>query len=255
MKGIYKITNLINAKVYVGQSQNLNSRKKSHFYWLNRDRHHNDYLQKSYNKYGKENFIFEMIEETENLDNRELYWINENGGLNSNFVYNLKTPLNNEFSDYVKVKLSKSMLGEKNPNYGNKWTEEQKKKSSKERKGKTLQERIGEERAKLTKEKMSNSQKGRKHTEETIEKIKQANIGEKNPSYGKGYRQLGEKNPMFGKPNKNRKPIIKYTKYGEKIKEYNFLSQVSEDGYNPSNVMMCANKKAKTSYGFIWEWK
>jgi group I intron endonuclease len=255
MKGIYKITNLKNKKVYIGQSQNLNNRKNNHFYWLEKNEHHNDYLQKAYNKYGKENFIFEILEESDDLNNRELYWINEYGGINSNSNYNLKDPLSKEWSDYVKVKQSKSMLGENNPNYGNRWTEEQKERMSKLKKGKTLEDLVGKQRSDLTKQKMSKSQKGRKHPEEVKEKIRQANIGKKNPAYGKGDRQLGEKNPMWGKPQKNRKPIIQYGKDGKKIKEYEFLSQVKDDGYNPSNVMQCANKKAKSSYGFIWEWK
>jgi hypothetical protein len=102
---------------------------------------------------------------------------------------------------------------------------------------------------------MSKSQKGRKHPEEVKEKIRQANIGEKNPAYGKGDRQRGEKNPMFGKPNKNRKQILQFTKSGELIREFEFLNQVKELGYNPSNVMYCANNKFKSSYGFIWKWK
>jgi group I intron endonuclease len=331
MKGIYKITNVINGKVYIGQSQNLINRKNNHFYWLGRNEHHNEYLQKAYNKYGEENFIFEVLEESDDLYNRELHWVNEYGGVNSKLNYNLKNPLTNEFSDYVKIKQSKNMLGKNNPNYGNRWDEEKKKKLSEERKGKTLEERIGKEKAELAKQKMSKSQTGRKHPKEVKEKIRQANIGENNPAYGKGYRQLGEKNPMWGKhlsneakdklrqfhlgkvvsdetrkkmsesaknrkkliseevkekirqanigennpaygkgyrqlgknnpmwgkPCSTRKPIQCFTKEGVLVKEYDFISQVKEDGFNPSNVMYCARgvKKYKTSGGFIWKFK
>jgi group I intron endonuclease len=255
MKGIYKIINQVNNKVYIGQTDRLNDRKREHFYRLERNEHHNEHLQKSYNKYGKEVFKFEIVELTENLDERELHWINENGGLNSKNIYNLKNPKTKEWSEYTKVKRSKSILGENNPNYGNRWSEEQKEKLSKTKKGKTLEDIIGVEKSKLVKEKMSKSQKGRKHPEEVKEKIRQANIGEKNPAYGKGDRQRGEKNPMFGKPNKNRKQILQFTKSGELIREFEFLNQVKELGYNPSNVMYCANNKFKSSYGFIWKWK
>lgn len=213
--------------------------------------------QKAYNKHGEESFVFEILEETDDLDNREIYFINEYGGINSYLNYNLKNPLTNEFSDYVKVKQSKTMTGENNPNFGNKWTDEMRQKLSNSKKGVTLEERLGKEKADLVKEKMRQSQTGRVHPEEVKEKIRQHNIGEKNPAYGMGDRQRGEKNPMFGKPAPNRKSILKLNENGEIVKEYEFLSQVKEDGFNPSNVMYCANgvKGYKKSKGFFWKWK
>jgi group I intron endonuclease len=257
MKGIYKITNLINNKVYIGQTYRLNEREREHLYRLERNEHHNEYLQKSYNKYGKDNFKFEIIELTGDLDDRELYWLNEYGGLNSNNTYNFKDPKTKKWSEYTKVKQSKSMLGENNPNFGKKWTDEQKEKASKSKKGKKLEDLIGEERAKLAKEKMSKSQKGRKHPEEVKEKIRQANIGENNPAYGMGDRQRGENNPMWGKPCNSRQPIQCFTKEGILVKEYDFISQVKEDGFGPSNVMYCARgaKNYKSVGGFIWKFK
>jgi group I intron endonuclease len=254
-KGIYKITNLKNNKVYIGQSENLNNREWNHFYWLGRGEHHNEHLQKSYNKYGRESFIFEVIEYTDDLDNRELHWINECGGVNSELNYNLKDPTSKEWSDYVRVKQSKKMLGENNPNFGNKWTDEQKEMLSKRRKGLTLEERIGVEKAKLAKQKMSKSQTGRKHPNDVKEKIRQANVGENNPAYGMGDRQRGDKNPMYGKPSSKRKPIQQFTKEGVFIKEYEFLSQVMDNGFNASNVCTVANGRLKSTGGFIWRYK
>ena len=63
MKGIYKITNLKNQKFYIGQSKDLNNREHNHFYQLERNEHHNEILQNSFNKHGKENFIFEVLED------------------------------------------------------------------------------------------------------------------------------------------------------------------------------------------------
>lgn len=255
MKGIYKITNLINLKVYIGQSDRLNDRKREHFYRLKRNEHNNEHLQKSYDKYGEENFIFEIIEETDDLDNREIHWINEYGGINSELNYNLKDPLTMKWSDYVRVKQSKSMTGENNPNYGNTWSQQQKNKLSEERLGVTLEERLGKDKADLVKEKMRVSQTGRTHPDEVKDKIRKANEGENNPAYGMGERQAGDKNHMWGKPSSNRKPIQQFTKEGVLVKEYEYLTQVKEDNFNPSNVMYCANGKFKTSSGFIWRFK
>lgn len=257
MKGIYKITNLINNKVYIGQSERLTEREREHFYYLGRGEHYNEHLQKAFSKYGKDNFIFEVIEETDDLDNKELFWLTEHGGLNSDKTYNLKDPLTKKWSDYTRVKQSNSMIGDKNPNFGNTWTQEQKNAASKKRKGVTLENRIGKDKADLTKQKMSESQTGRKHTDEVKEKIRQANIGENNPAYGKGDRQIGDKNPMWGKPCNTRQPIQCFTKEGVLVKEYDFISQVKEDGFGPSNVMYCARgvKNYKSSGGFIWKFK
>jgi len=255
MKGIYKITNLINKKVYIGQSERLIEREREHFYRLGRGEHNNEHLQKSFNKYGKDKFVFEIIEETDDLDNREIYWINEYDGINSKLNYNLKDPLTMKWSDYTKVKKSKSIIGENNPNFGNTWTQEQKDELSLKRKGLSLEERIGKDKADLAKQKMSNSQAGRKHPDEVKEKIRQANIGKNNPAYGKGDRQVGDKNPMWGKPNKNRKPVQQYTKDYVLVKEYEYLTQVSEDGFHVGNVGAVCNGKAKSSGGFIWKFK
>ncbi len=75
--GIYKITNIINNKIYIGSSISLNRRKYCHFYHLNNNKHHSKYLQNAWNKYGKENFIFEIIKECtkEELILTEQYYI------------------------------------------------------------------------------------------------------------------------------------------------------------------------------------
>lgn len=160
-----------------------------------------------------------------------------------------------EWSDYTKVKQSKNMSGQNNPNYDNKWTEERKVEQSNKRKGITLEERIGKNKADLAKAKMSKSQTGRKHPDGVKEKIRQANIGENNPAYGMGDRQRGENNPMYGKESPARKPVQQYTKEGELLKEYEYLSQVLEDGFHIGNVGSVCNGKLKTHKGFVWKFK
>lgn len=60
--GIYQIRNLVNGKIYVGQSVDLYKRKHTHFSMLRWDyRSENVILRKAYKKYGEENFVFEVL--------------------------------------------------------------------------------------------------------------------------------------------------------------------------------------------------
>lgn len=79
MVGIYKIQNLINGKIYIGQSVNIEKRwqeEKNRAFQISA--HEYDYpLSRAFRKYGIENFSFEIIEECkrEELNSREKYWI------------------------------------------------------------------------------------------------------------------------------------------------------------------------------------
>jgi group I intron endonuclease len=71
MNGIYAIRNNINNKVYIGSTADrygFKARWKSHRTALRSNKHHNDYLQKSWNKYGEGAFTFEIIEECSKKD-------------------------------------------------------------------------------------------------------------------------------------------------------------------------------------------
>lgn len=61
--GIYKITNTVNGKVYIGSSVDINGRLNSHRSDLRQNKHGNQHLQKAWNLYGEESFIFDVIEE------------------------------------------------------------------------------------------------------------------------------------------------------------------------------------------------
>lgn len=74
MIGIYKITNNINGKIYIGQSNNIQRRFLEH---KNRGATSRILVDIAIQKYGKENFSFEVIEECtiEQLNQKEMYWI------------------------------------------------------------------------------------------------------------------------------------------------------------------------------------
>lgn len=60
--GVYAIANLINGKVYVGSSVDLKRRENEHFNALKTGCHPIPYLQRSWEKYGPENFVFLVLE-------------------------------------------------------------------------------------------------------------------------------------------------------------------------------------------------
>ena len=80
-QGIYKITNIINGKCYIGKSSNIEDRFKYHQRKFNSTGvERNKLLYKAIRKYGLENFTFEIIETIDNYDDkianeREKYWI------------------------------------------------------------------------------------------------------------------------------------------------------------------------------------
>lgn len=79
MIGIYKVTNNINGKVYIGQSINIEKRWKNHINhsFNNSYSDYNSVFHKAIRKYGIDNFNFEIIEECkkEELNKQEKYWI------------------------------------------------------------------------------------------------------------------------------------------------------------------------------------
>lgn len=62
------IKNNITNKVYIGSSINIKNRWRSHLSELRRNVHYNSYLQRSWNKYGENNFEFKVLEEVTEKD-------------------------------------------------------------------------------------------------------------------------------------------------------------------------------------------
>ena len=90
MSYVYKITNDINNKMYIGQtSQTLADRFHEHLHELKRDRSIGRPLYDAMRKYGSEHFHIEKIEETDTPKEREVYWIEYYGtfknGYNATF--------------------------------------------------------------------------------------------------------------------------------------------------------------------------
>lgn len=129
MIGIYKITNTINGKCYIGQSADLVKRIRKHVKTLLNGTNRNEHLQNAYKKYGQGNFTIEIIEEcrTEELDAREIFWIDYYKSYDPKYGYN-KTKggtggngylevADEKYKEKIKNKMSESRKGERNPIY------------------------------------------------------------------------------------------------------------------------------------------
>jgi hypothetical protein len=123
ISGIYSILNLINNKRYIGSAVSLNSRLKTHKHLLSGNKHFNSHLQSSWNKYGEDNFKFEIILEcglNELRDNEE-FLIKKFNSNNVKYGYNKRinceTNLGVKFTDTHKKNLSFSHLGNKHSEF------------------------------------------------------------------------------------------------------------------------------------------
>lgn len=95
MIGIYKITNSINNKVYIGQSVNIAQRWKAHRtrpYQIHCEQYEHP-LYRAIRKYGLDQFTFEVIEECkpEELNEKEIAWIQFYDATNNLKGYNLSS--------------------------------------------------------------------------------------------------------------------------------------------------------------------
>ena len=87
MTCIYGILNKLNGNQYVGSAKNFYKRKQLHLKHLDGKYHHSQYLQRAWDKYGRDMFefvILEKVDKAENLLSREQWWID-----NSNSSYNV----------------------------------------------------------------------------------------------------------------------------------------------------------------------
>lgn len=193
---VYKAVNLINGKSYIGQTiKTLSYRKQTHFSQIKKRR---TPFYNALKKYGKNNFkwfILEQCHTKESLDLAEEWYIRYFNTLVPK-GYNLTLGGEGTHgwkpSEEFRKKCSEKWLGSKNP--GSK------------RKGKSLEEIYGKEKADKIRKKYS-----------------LATSGENNPRYGKGYKIRGKNNPMYGKkqPGGMKKIVSKLHKNNEwAAKEY-----------------------------------
>lgn len=157
---IYKITNLINGKIYIGKD----TVSDKNYYGSGL------LIKRSINKHGIENFKKEILEECDNNDElciREKYWIEKYNSTNSQIGYNISkggdggdTISNNPNKEEIRLKISNIRKGKKYEDLFPmekviQYKERLSNKSRERLKGKTYEELHGVEKAKEIKEKQS----------------------------------------------------------------------------------------------------
>ena len=185
IQGIYKIKNLLNGKVYIGQSIDVKNRFGRHKYNSNYKIVHP--LYNSFRKYGIENFEFNIIEHVNDfnkLDEREQYWTDFYKSYNKNYGYNIRCDckVNRGFkhSDKTKDTMSLTRKGRVPWNKGMKMSDEYKQKCS-EGHIKSMTDEI--------RNKTSVAKKGKKLSEEHKRKIGLAHKGRKRKPFSKKTRK------------------------------------------------------------------
>ena len=94
-------------------------------------------------------------------------------------------------------------------------------------------------------ENQSLAMKGKCHTEETKQKLSEANKGENNPMHGK-----------FGSDNPSSKKVAQYNKQThELIKIWSSMHEVQRElGINQGNISSCCKGKLKSAGGYVWKY-
>jgi len=234
---IYEIKNLINGKKYIGKDSKNNPN------YLGSGK----YLKLAIKKYGRKNFkkiILEICSTLEELNNREVYWLQALGCKDDPMYYNATdtitpcragTPL----SDEHKRKISQAHKGKKMPPR----TESAIRKQVQSRIANGTNLHSDETRAKMSKASL-----GKSKSAEHRASMSACRLGVKTqPCSEEKKRRISEK--------QRKRPISQIDKdTGELIRSYDSISKAVKDGYNPNALQNALKGISKTSGGFIWRY-
>ena len=227
---VYQTINLINGKKYIGKDE---KNKKSYL-------GSGITLKKAIKKYGKENFIKEILEyclNSEHLQEREEYWLKYYDVENNPLYYN-RTNMHRgpkKGSKHIHHK-----KGKEHKNTG--------KVRNKEQRHRMSQIKIGKPSGKLgykcTDEQRINLSKPK--SSEHIQKLKQRVISDQ--------QRYKMSQSSLGKNKRPKKPVLQYDLQGNFIREWPSIKEAVKQT-NIVSIGDCARGKQKTAGNFIWKFK
>ena len=207
---IYTITNKTDNKIYVGQTvQDVELRWKDHLKRGSNCR----YLKSAINKYGVDNFVFKLVCITfdNKLDDMEIQYIEKYKSLVPN-GYNLRRGGNSgrhhaetkqKISDTLKIRYQNGLIHPRN--------------------------QLGIPHSEITKKKISEANKGRRISEESI-----------------------NRRTISRRINK----IIQFDIEGNRLNSFDSCKEAGEYiGISLNSINLCCIGKAKTAKGFVWKYE
>jgi group I intron endonuclease len=218
MCGIYIIKNIINNKVYIGQSVDIYHRWIQHKADLRNEHHHNEHLQRAWNKYGEKNFEFAVLIECSEseLNSLEKSFIVDYKSNDGHYGYNLTIGgdgcigLSQESIEKMRQSLT-----------GRRLSEDTRRKIGESNKGKKLPPRSEDHKHNL-----GNSLKGKNAWNKGVvmsDDFKEKMCGDKNPNHRSIY-------------------CIELDEYFGSIREAE-----KKYGFNHSGISACLNGKQESS--------
>lgn len=213
---IYKTTNLVNGKQYIGKDGYNNPNYLGS----------GTFLKMAIKKYGKQNFkkeILEVCESEEHMRVREEYWLNYYDAANNKMFYNIH---NHSYgSGGGKKNPMYGMSGKRHPLFGKSRTIETRKKISDSLKGRPLSEEcrkniskslLGRIVSEETREKLSKANSGKPLSDEQKQKLRDANLGKTHSEETKKKMSDSQKGRVFSES--HRKKLSEASK-GRKLSE------------------------------------
>lgn len=237
--GIYAITHIPSGKKYIGKSINIERRLIAHKHSLLssvRSKDTNRHLYNTVQKHGWEEFSTEVIECFGSVDEsmiaeRELYWMDFYNTTDRKHGFNLRRDSSTKMIIHSETReLMAGRVGEKNPNFGKKWTHSMREKMSKIASVRHASGKFyGDEWKKCQSERSSN-------------------FWENHPDVKL---IVGQKVSI----KKTKYKITQYTKEGEFVSEWIGMREllIANPTYKRGGIYSVCSGEKPSMYGFIWK--